>query len=127
MSVSPESRLEEEEKLTKEEWQAINKMLSCQQDDDATSLHDKDLRNMIHFLVDVSIGKSAARIISINHIEIVCGRFEELHVTTKMYHKSIHCDVSLKLYGLSSPEGSLAQVCFFCSIHICCFCISFQR
>lgn len=110
-SVSPESSLEEEEKLTKEEWQAVNNMLSYQQDDDTTFLHGEDLQNMIQFLLDVSVGQAAARIISIKQTEIVCGRFEELHVTTKMYHKSVHCDVSLKFYGLSSPEGSLTQVC----------------
>lgn len=108
-SMSAEPNLEEEEKLLKEEWQKINKMLSYQEDDDATSLHGKDLQNMIKVLVDVSVGQAAARIININQIEIACGRCEELHVRTKMYPKSVHCDVFLKFYGLSSPEGCLVQ------------------
>lgn len=69
------------------------------------------MQNMIHFLVNVSIGQAAARIVSINQTEMVCGRFEELHVSTKFKHRSTLCDVSLRSYGLSAPEGSLAQVC----------------
>ncbi|XP_038986983.1 uncharacterized protein LOC103722332 isoform X2 [Phoenix dactylifera] len=108
-SNSAESQFVEEERLTKEEWQAVNKMLSYQTDEDVNSFLGKDLQNMIHFLIDVSIGQAAARIIIIDETEVVCGRFEQLHVTTKLYHKSIHCDVSLKYCGLSSPEGSLAE------------------
>lgn len=69
------------------------------------------MQNMIHYLVTLSIGHAAARIIDINQTEIVCGRFEQLDVSTKFKHRSIHCDVLLRFYGLSAPEGSLAQVC----------------
>ncbi|KAF9594340.1 hypothetical protein IFM89_030469 [Coptis chinensis] len=99
----------EEERLTKEEWQAINKLLSYQPDEDLTFHSGKTTHNMMQFLVNVSVGQAAARIISSNRTEIVCGRFEQLHVTSKFYHRSTHCDVSLKFYGLSAPEGSLAQ------------------
>ncbi|KAF3970469.1 hypothetical protein CMV_005848 [Castanea mollissima] len=98
-----------EERLTKEEWQAINNLLSHQPDDELTSHSGKDMQNMIQFLVTVSIGQAAARIININQTEIVCGRFEQLHVSTKFKHRSTHCDVLLRFYGLSAPEGSLAQ------------------
>ncbi|XP_073012998.1 uncharacterized protein [Typha latifolia] len=102
-------QLAEEEKLTKEEWQAINKLLSYQPDEDVTSPVGKDSQNMIQFLVDVSIGQAAARIIDICQTEVLCGRFEQLHVATKLYHRSIHCNVSLRYCGLSSPEGLLAK------------------
>ncbi|XP_062108869.1 uncharacterized protein LOC133819601 isoform X1 [Humulus lupulus] len=98
-----------EETLTKEEWQAINKLLSCQPDEELTSLSGKEAQNMIHFLVTVNVSRAAARIISINHTEIICGRFEQLEVSTKFRHRSTHCDVLLKFYGLSAPEGSLAE------------------
>lgn len=100
-----------EERLTKEEWQAINKLLSYQPDEALTSHSGKDMQNMIRFLVTVSIGQAAARIVDINQTEIVCCRFEQLQVSTKFKHRSTYCDVLLKFYGLSAPEGSLAQVC----------------
>lgn len=99
----------DEEKLTKEEWQAINKLLSYQSDEDLASYSGKESQNMIRYLVDVSISTAAARIISIDQTEIACGRFENLYVSTKFRNRSTHCDVTLKLYGLSAPEGSLAQ------------------
>lgn len=75
------------------------------------------MQNMIRYLVTVSVEQAAARIIDINQTEIVCGRFEQLQVSTKLKNRSTHCDVSLKLYGLSAPEGSLAQVCsLWCKI-----------
>ncbi|KAL3505576.1 hypothetical protein ACH5RR_030958 [Cinchona calisaya] len=98
-----------EERLTKEEWQAINNILSYQSDEDLTLHPGTEMQNMIRYLVDVSISRAAARIININHTEIACCRFENLHVSTKFKHRSTHCDVTLKLYGLSAPEGSLAQ------------------
>ncbi|XWS14258.1 hypothetical protein CRYUN_Cryun36dG0107400 [Craigia yunnanensis] len=98
-----------EERLSKEEWQAINKLLSYQPDEDLMSHSGKDLQNMIRFLVTVSISQAAARIININQTEIVCGRFEQLHVSAKFKHRSTHCDVRLRFYGVSAPEGSLAQ------------------
>lgn len=98
-----------EERLTKEEWQAINKLLSYQQEDEFASLSGREIQNMVQFLVTVSIGQAAARIISINQTEIVCGRFEQLQVSTKFKNRSTHCDVSLRFYGLSAPEGSLAE------------------
>uniref|UniRef100_A0A0D9VFX1 C2 domain-containing protein n=1 Tax=Leersia perrieri TaxID=77586 RepID=A0A0D9VFX1_9ORYZ len=104
-----EAQLDEEEKLTKEEWQAINKLLTYQQDDDMSSPLEKVSSNTIRFLVDVSIGQAAARIINIDQTEILCGRFEKLQVVTKLYPRSTRCDVTLRYCGLSSPEGSLAQ------------------
>lgn len=100
-----------EERLSKEEWQAINKLLSYQPDEDLMSHSGKDLQNMIRFLVTVSISQAAARIININQTEILCGRFEQLNVSAKFKHRSTHCDVRLRFYGVSAPEGSLAQVC----------------
>lgn len=99
-----------EERLTKEEWEAVNKLLSFQPDED---LGAKDLPNMIHYMFIVSISKAAARIVNINDTEIVCGRFENLHVSTKFKHRSTQCDLTLQYYGLSAPEGSLAQVCLY--------------
>ena len=69
----------------------------------------KDMQNMIRFLVNMSIGPTAARIINMNQTEIVCGGLEQLDVSTKSKHRSIHCNVSLKFYGLNDPEGSFAQ------------------
>lgn len=111
-----------EERLTKEEWQAINKLVSYQPDDELTSHSGKDMQNMIQFLAIVSIGRAAARIISVNQTEIVCGRFEQLQVSTKFKHRSTHCDVLLKYYGLSAPEGSLAEVCLVLHMisRLCC-------
>ncbi|KAK8929011.1 hypothetical protein KSP39_PZI017866 [Platanthera zijinensis] len=108
-SISSESQLVEDEKLIKQEWQAINELLSYRPDEDIPSPGGKDKQNMIQVQVDVSIGKAAARIVSISQTEIVYGSFELLNLTTKMFHKSVHCDVSLKCYGLSSPEGQLSQ------------------
>ncbi|KAH6816807.1 calcium-dependent lipid-binding family protein [Perilla frutescens var. frutescens] len=97
-----------EERLTKEEWEAVNKLLSFQPDDDLVQ-SGKDVQSMIHYLINVSISKAAARIVNIDNIEIVCGRFENLNVSTKLKQKSTHCDVTLQYYGFSTPEGSLAQ------------------
>lgn len=99
--------------MTKEEWQAINKLLSYQPDEDMTLQHGKETQNTINYLINVSIGRAAAKIINVDQTEILCGRFENLNVSTKLKHRTIHCDVSLKFYGLSAPEGSLAQVFFF--------------
>ncbi|KAJ1696999.1 hypothetical protein LUZ63_005511 [Rhynchospora breviuscula] len=108
--ISVEPVLGDEEKLTKEEWQAINKLISYhQQEDDTLSPMGKLSPDMIISLVDISITQAAARIINIDGVEVLCGRFEYLHVATKLYSKSICCDVSLKFCGLSSPEGPLAQ------------------
>uniref|UniRef100_A0ACD5YZI2 Uncharacterized protein n=1 Tax=Avena sativa TaxID=4498 RepID=A0ACD5YZI2_AVESA len=104
-----EPQLDEEEQLTKEEWQAINKLLSYQPDDDMSFPVEKVFPNTVRFLVDVSIGQAAARIINIDQTEVLCGRFEQLQVVTRLYPKSTRCDVTLKYCGLSSPEGSLAQ------------------
>ncbi|GMH18990.1 hypothetical protein Nepgr_020831 [Nepenthes gracilis] len=98
-----------EKNLTKEEWQAINNLLSYQPDGELSLHSGKDMQNMILFLIDVSIGRAAAKIIDINEIEIVCGTFEQLAVSTKFKHQSTYCDVSLRSYDLSSPEGSLAR------------------
>lgn len=100
-----------EDRLTKEEWHAINKLLSYQPEEESSFLSGKEMQNVILFLVNISIGRAAARIISANQMEIICGRFEQLEVTTKLYNRSVHCDVSLKFYGLYVPEGSLAEVC----------------
>lgn len=101
-----------EGRLTKEEWQAINNLLSHQLDEELTLLSGKDVQNMVRFLVTVSIRQAAARIVNIENTEIVCGRFEQLQVSTKLKHQSTCCDVSLRFYGLSAPEGSLAEVGF---------------
>ncbi|CAL1397515.1 unnamed protein product [Linum trigynum] len=98
-----------EESLTKEEWQAINNLLSFQPDEELKPHLGKDMQNMIKYLLTVSVEQAAARIIDMNGIEIVCGRFERLHVSTKLRSRSMHCDVLLKFYGVSAPEGSLAQ------------------
>lgn len=99
-----------EERLTKEEWEAVNKLLSLQPDEDLAQT-GKDVQSMTHYMIIVSISKAAARIVNIDNTEIVCGRFENLNVATKLKQKSTHCDVTLQYYGFSSPEGSLAQVC----------------
>jgi vacuolar protein sorting-associated protein 13A/C len=104
-----ERQLDQEEQLTKEEWQAINKLLSYQTDEDLSFPDEKVSPNAIRFMMDVSIGQAAARIINIDQTEVLCGRFEQLQVVTKLYPKSTRCDVTLKYCGLSSPEGSLAQ------------------
>ncbi|KAH0635119.1 hypothetical protein KY284_037905 [Solanum tuberosum] len=96
-----------EDQLTREEWQAINKLLSYQPDEELALQHGKE--NMIHYLLNVSISRAAARIIDIHQIEIVGGRFENLCVSTKLKHRNSHCDLTLKFYGLYAPEGSLAQ------------------
>lgn len=106
---APEELHVAEGRLTKEEWQAINNLLSYQQDEELTLHSTKDMQNMIRFLASVSVGQAAARVMNRNEIEIICGRFEQLNVVTKLRHRSTHCDVSLKFYGLSAPEGSLAQ------------------
>ncbi|XP_027330645.1 uncharacterized protein LOC113846496 isoform X2 [Abrus precatorius] len=98
-----------EERQLKEEWQALNKLLSHQPEEELMIRSAKDMQNMVQFLVTVSIGQAAARIISVNQVEIVCGRFEQLHVSTKFKHRSVYCDMLLKFYGLSAPEGSLTQ------------------
>lgn len=96
--------------LTKEEWQAINKLLSYQPDEDLNFHSGKDMQNGIQYLVAISIEQAAARIVSNNGTEILCGRFEQLYISTKFRHRSTDCDLSLRFYGLSSPEGSLAEV-----------------
>ncbi|RAL47445.1 hypothetical protein DM860_013410 [Cuscuta australis] len=98
-----------EDTLTKEEWQAINKLLSYQPDEDLALQHGKETHNMTHYLINVSICRAAAAIINVDQTEILCGRFENLNLLTKLKQRTIQCDVSLKFYGLSAPEGSLAQ------------------
>ncbi|PRQ37898.1 putative vacuolar protein sorting-associated protein [Rosa chinensis] len=98
-----------EERLTEEEWQAINKLLSYQPDETLASHSGKDMPNMILFMVTVSVDQAAARIVDINHTEILCCKFEQLQVSTKSKHQSTYCDVSCRFYGLYAPEGSLAQ------------------
>ncbi|WOH07393.1 hypothetical protein DCAR_0726823 [Daucus carota subsp. sativus] len=98
-----------EERLTKEEWQAINNLLSYQPDEELNFGSGKDMQNTTHYLINVSVSRAAAKIVNISQIEIVYGRFEQLHVSTKLKHRSTHCDLTLKYYGVSAPEGSLAQ------------------
>ena len=86
--------------------------MSFQPDEDSTSQSGKDMQNMMQRMVIVSIGQAAARIVNVNKTEIGCGRFEQLQVCTKFKHRSIYCDLTLKFYGLSAPEGSIAEVCF---------------
>lgn len=106
-----ELQLVEEKTLTKEEWHEINKLLSYQPEEESTFLSGREMQHMIQYLVNVSIGQASARIISISQTEIICGRFEQLQFATKLYHRSVHCDVSLRFCGFSAPEGSLAEVC----------------
>lgn len=87
-------------------------MLSYNVEEHVTTIPEKDSHLMILFLIDISIGQASACIVSIDQSEIVCGRFEQLNITTKLYHKRIKCDVLLRFCGLSAPEGTLAQVCF---------------
>ncbi|XP_020520361.1 uncharacterized protein LOC18430003 [Amborella trichopoda] len=108
VEYSKESHLLED-RLTKEEWLAINKILSYQSDEEMNFPFGKDSQNTIHFLVNISIGQAAARIINIRQTEIICGRFEHLQICTKFCPKSIQCNIKLRFYGLSSPEGSIVQ------------------
>ncbi|KAL8204291.1 hypothetical protein R6Q57_009914 [Mikania cordata] len=100
------------DRLSKEEWQALNNLLSFQPDEDFASQSGKEMQNMTQRMVIVSIGQAAAKIININETEVVCGRFEQLQISSKFKHRSIYCDMTLKFYGLSAPEGPLCQVCF---------------
>ena len=84
--------------------------MSYQTDEDLSLPVEKVSPNAIQFVMDVSIGQAGARIINIDRTEVLCGRFEQLQVVTKLYPKSTRCGVNLKYCGLSSPEGSLAQV-----------------
>lgn len=86
--------------------------MSVQQDEESASQPGQDDPNMTQRMVIVSINKASARIINIYEAELVCGRFEKLQVSAKFKHKSIYCDLTLKFYGLSAPEGPLCQVCF---------------
>lgn len=106
---APEGSQTDGNGLSKEEWQTINNLLSFQPDEDLPSQSGKDIQNMTQRMVIVSIGQAAARIINIYETEIVCGRFEQLKVSAKFKHRSIYCDLALKFYGLSAPEGSLCQ------------------
>lgn len=117
MNDSEELQLVEEKTLTKEEWHEINKLLSYQPEEESTLLSGKDMQHMIQYLVNVSIGHAAARIIGISQTEIICGRFEQLQFTTKLYHRSVHCDISLRFCGFSALEGSLAEVFFCCNLN----------
>ncbi|KAI4370200.1 hypothetical protein MLD38_018571 [Melastoma candidum] len=98
-----------EGKLTKEEWQAINNLLSHERDEDFDMTCSKDMQNMARILVTIAIGQAGARIFNRNGTEVVHGRFEQLDVSAKLKSRSKHCHVSLKFYGLSSPEGSIAE------------------
>ncbi|CAM9004161.1 unnamed protein product [Rhodiola kirilowii] len=95
--------------ISKEEWQAINKLMSYQPDEDVNLGSGKDMKNWIRYLVAISIEQASARIVSDTETEILCGRFEQLLISTKFRHHSTDCDMSLRFYGLSSPEGSLAE------------------
>ncbi|KAK9053434.1 hypothetical protein SSX86_030068 [Deinandra increscens subsp. villosa] len=106
---APEGSQTVVDRLSKEEWQAINNLLSFQPDEDLASQSGKDMQNMTQRMVIVSIGQAAAKINNINETEIVCGRFEQLQVSAKFKHRSIYCDSTLKFYGLSAPEGPLCQ------------------
>ncbi|KAI3677367.1 hypothetical protein L1987_86993 [Smallanthus sonchifolius] len=106
---APEGSQTVADRLSKEEWHALNNLLSFQPDEDSGLQPGKDMQNMTHRMVIVSIGQAAAKIININETEIVCGRFEQLQVSAKFKHRSIYCDLTLKFYGLSAPEGPLCQ------------------
>ncbi|XP_059076567.1 uncharacterized protein LOC131042467 isoform X2 [Cryptomeria japonica] len=96
-------------RLTKEEWNKLNELLSYDPAEDFSVLSDKEPPTMVQVSLDAMIRQSAARIVNNQKIEIMCGKFENLQVGLRLYPKSIHCDVKLKYYGLSAPEGSLIQ------------------
>ena len=112
MPVADGSGLSEltKENLTKEEWQAINNLLSYQPDGELALYSGKDEQAMTQLQIDVSVNQAAAKIIDIHGTEVVCGRFEQLNVLTKFKHRSTYCDVLLRFYGLYAPEGCLSQV-----------------
>lgn len=110
-----------DEKLIKEEWQAINNFLSFQFDGEFVLYLGKDVQNMIQFLIDVFIGQVVVKIINIYNIEVFCGRFEQLNVLIKFKYRSIYCDVLLKFYGLYVLEGFFVQVVFCLEILDICF------
>lgn len=97
------------ENLTKEEWQAINNLLSYQPDGELALYSGKDEQAMTQLQIDVSVNQAAAKIVDIHGTEVVCGRFEQLNVLTKFKHRSTYCDVLLRFYGLYAPEGCLSQ------------------
>eukprot|EP01018_Ginkgo_biloba_P025446 Gb_15429 [translate_table: standard] len=96
-------------RLTKEEWNKINELLSYNPAEDFPMLSDKEPPNMLQVSLDATIGQSAARVVNNQKLEIICGKFENLQVGIKLYPRSIHCNTTLKFYGLSAPEGSLIQ------------------
>lgn len=95
--------------LSKEEWKKLNELLSYHSAENFFVLSDKEPPDMLQVSLDATVGKSAARIVDNQNLEIICGKFESLHVGLRLYPKSIHCDTKLKLYGVSAPEGSLIQ------------------
>ncbi|KAH9312824.1 hypothetical protein KI387_027859, partial [Taxus chinensis] len=96
-------------RLTKEEWNKLNDLLRYDPLEEFSVLSDKEPPNMVQVALDATIRQSAARIVNNQKLEIMCGKFENLQVGLRLYPKSIHCDLKLKFYGLSAPEGSLIQ------------------
>lgn len=95
--------------LTKEEWKKLNELLSYNSANNFFVLSDKEPPDMLQYSLDATVGQSAARIVNNQNLEIICGKFESLHVGLRCYPKSTRCDTKLKLYGVSAPEGSLIQ------------------
>ncbi|PTQ34792.1 hypothetical protein MARPO_0076s0036 [Marchantia polymorpha] len=95
--------------LTKEEWNKINDLLSYRPDEDLSTLSDPEAPNMLQTALEVSIKRSAASLLDKEEREILCGTFETLQVSLMRYPKTEKCDVKLKFYGLSAPEGRLIE------------------
>ncbi|KAL2613699.1 hypothetical protein R1flu_025391 [Riccia fluitans] len=94
--------------LTKEEWNKINELLSYKPDEDL-SLSRPEAPNMLQTALEVSVGRSAASLLDKEGTEILCGTFENLQISLMRYPKTEKCDVQLKYYGLSAPEGRLIE------------------
>lgn len=96
--------------LTTEEWNKINDLLSYRPEEESSALSSPEAPNMLQTELEVSIGRSGAEVLDQNEVQILCGRFEDLQVSLLRYPKSEKCDVKLKFYGLSAPEGGLIEV-----------------
>ncbi|KAL3679175.1 hypothetical protein R1sor_022131 [Riccia sorocarpa] len=94
--------------LTKEEWNQINELLSYNPDEDL-SLSRPEAPNMLQTALEVTVGRGAASLLDKEGTEILCGTFEDLQVSLMRYPKTEQCDVKLKYYGLSAPEGRLIE------------------
>ncbi|CAM6102066.1 unnamed protein product [Calypogeia fissa] len=95
--------------LTTEEWNKINDLMSYRPEEESLALSSQEAPNMLQMEIEVSIGRSGAEVLDQREMQILCGRFEDLQVSLLSYPKSQKCDVKLKFYGLSAPEGGLIE------------------